>query len=55
MIRKWRDPEYGGYYDPIDAQASSITVMEDGQELFTGLYDAEGKPLYRERNKIGFI
>lgn len=33
----------------------TLTIHEDEPELFSGLYDHQGQPLYRTRQKIGFI
>lgn len=29
--------------------------VEEQEERFTGLYDKDGKPLYRKRERIGYI
>lgn len=47
------------YWDDEDwmqsQQITNVTVHQDEFDSFTGLYDHEGNPLYREPNKIGFI
>ena len=46
-----------GYWEEIDPPAQPLTVFEVGNEpVETGLYDANGVPLYRvpDRVKMGF-
>jgi hypothetical protein len=42
-------------FGPDEGQPSSMTVMAEDADLFTGLYDADGTPLYRPKRSIGFI
>lgn len=37
-----------------ESNERSIQV-EEQEERFTGLYDKDGKPLYRKRERIGYI
>lgn len=46
---------YGGYYDPYDVAKPSTDVWEEDKDYFSGLYDAEGRPLYKPKFKMGFI
>ena len=46
-------PLYGEFFDD-DVSLTGQTVLEDDPE-WSGLYDADGEPLYRERKKVGFV
>ena len=35
-------------------QEGSIVLLEDDEE-WSGLYDSEGNPLFRVREKVGFV
>lgn len=43
---EWIDP-------PV--MPSTMTVHEDDDDGFTGLYDAHGNPLYRVKRPMGFV
>ncbi|ADP72692.1 hypothetical protein Rvan_3512 [Rhodomicrobium vannielii ATCC 17100] len=42
------------FYDYEQGSGQTLTVHEQEKELFTGLFDAQGNKLYRERQPIGF-
>ncbi|MBT3071209.1 hypothetical protein KKP04_10030 [Rhodomicrobium sp. Az07] len=42
------------FYDYEQGNGQTLTVHEQEKELFTGLFDAKGNKLYRERQTIGF-
>lgn len=44
--------EKNGWID--DPLIVAQTVHEREKERFSGLYDAQGRPLYREETKVGF-
>jgi hypothetical protein len=44
-----------GISGPEDGMPGSLTVHEEDHDGFSGLYDSEGKPLYRRKRGIGFI
>lgn len=46
------EDDLGDYYF---GKSSSIEVIEEDKDYFTGLYSPEGRRIYREPNKIGFI
>lgn len=46
----WQDEDDFAPYEP----PPSITVHEDDESRWTGLYDAKGEPIMRERRPIGF-
>ena len=46
----WQDEDDFAPYEP----PPSITVHEDEEDRWTGLYDAKGEPIMRPRNPIGF-
>lgn len=43
------------YYEGYERLISQITVYEPEEPEWTGLLDKEGRPIYRERNPIGFV
>jgi hypothetical protein len=47
--RAWADPWGYGTARPEDRQ-----VEDQQQAKFSGLYDADGNPLYRRPNPVGF-
>lgn len=44
----------GDHWYAADNGPQTITVHEDGCDTFSGLYDAEGNELHRERPRMGF-
>jgi hypothetical protein len=41
------------YYDGFDR--ISMTIEEEAEDTFIGLYDAEGRELHRVKPRMGFI
>lgn len=52
-------PEYEerdhGIVGPNEGSQSSIDAIQQEQETFTGLYNASGQPLHRQKEILGFI
>lgn len=42
------------YADEPSVSATVLHEQDDNGPQFTGLYNADGEPLYREREPIGF-
>jgi hypothetical protein len=45
---------YGGYWDNDPVITSTELIVSD-YDGFTGLYNAEGEPLYKQKHKLGYI
>jgi hypothetical protein len=45
--------DYLDYYQERDAR--TMTIEEDSKTTFTGLFDANGDEIHKERLKMGFM
>lgn len=55
-LDNWRTTSYDDHEFNGDlVELKEFTVFEQDRETFTGLYDADGKPIHRMRQKMGFI
>lgn len=46
---------HGGYYDPYNTRDIHVEVEDNSKSTFSGLFDAEGNPLFKPKPKLGFI
>jgi hypothetical protein len=54
----WQPVSYDPIADARDADGESFvprTTYYTEEDTFTGLYDAEGKPINRPRKRVGFL
>lgn len=49
------EPPYVGYFDSTDTGNSTREILTTEDNKFTGLYDSEGNPLYKQKPRIGFL
>lgn len=45
---------YVGYWDDERVETTRECLVED-KDYFSGLYNSEGEPLYKQKPKLGYI
>lgn len=54
MDRRRQRPYYDTDEDVVEVGRENIEVAVSERDAWTGLYDENGKPLYREKEPLGF-
>lgn len=52
-VRPWEEQTW--LMAPSEGSAVSISVQEKDVDTFSGLYDVNGVPLHRQKEKLGFV